>query len=296
MDRLKVVIMGAAGRDFHDFNVVYRDDPAVEVVAFTATQIPGIDGPALPAGARRPALPGGDPDRPRGRARADLREPEDRPRRLRLQRRRPRVRHAPGQPGRSPAARTSCSSGPSARWSPARKPVVATGATRTGAGKSQTTRYLAAAPRGAGPPRRRRPPPDALRRPRQAARPALRDLRRPRPPRDDDRGARGVRAAPRRRARPLRRRRLRGDPPRGGEGGRRRHLGRRQQRLPVLQARPLRRRRRPAPPRPRDALPPRRDEHPDGRRGRHQQGRQRHARAGRDGPRRHRPAQPAAPR
>ena len=42
MDRKRVVIMGAAGRDFHDFNVVYRNDPDVEVVAFTAAQIPGI--------------------------------------------------------------------------------------------------------------------------------------------------------------------------------------------------------------------------------------------------------------
>ena len=42
MDRKRVVIMGAAGRDFHDFNVVYRNDPNVEVVAFTAAQIPGI--------------------------------------------------------------------------------------------------------------------------------------------------------------------------------------------------------------------------------------------------------------
>ena len=42
VSRQRVVIMGAAGRDFHDFNVVYRDDPDVEVVAFTATQIPGI--------------------------------------------------------------------------------------------------------------------------------------------------------------------------------------------------------------------------------------------------------------
>jgi predicted GTPase len=54
----RVVILGAAGRDFHDFNLVYRDDPAVTVVAFTATQIPGIAGrrypPAL-AGARYPA-------------------------------------------------------------------------------------------------------------------------------------------------------------------------------------------------------------------------------------------------
>ncbi len=40
--RTRTVIMGAAGRDFHNFNVVYRDQPAVDVVAFTATQIPGI--------------------------------------------------------------------------------------------------------------------------------------------------------------------------------------------------------------------------------------------------------------
>src|SRR5512144_3228935 len=42
MDRKRILIMGAAGRDFHNFNVAYRDDPVVEVVAFTATQIPGI--------------------------------------------------------------------------------------------------------------------------------------------------------------------------------------------------------------------------------------------------------------
>lgn len=40
--RRRVVIMGAAGRDFHNFNMTYRDDPATEVVAFTAAQIPGI--------------------------------------------------------------------------------------------------------------------------------------------------------------------------------------------------------------------------------------------------------------
>ena len=38
----RVLILGAAGRDFHNFNVVFRDDPAVTVVAFTAAQIPGI--------------------------------------------------------------------------------------------------------------------------------------------------------------------------------------------------------------------------------------------------------------
>ncbi len=41
-ERKKVIIMGAAGRDFHNFNILYRDNPSVEVVAFTATQIPYI--------------------------------------------------------------------------------------------------------------------------------------------------------------------------------------------------------------------------------------------------------------
>ena len=53
----RVVIMGAAGRDFHSFNTVFRDDPAHQVVAFTAAQIPDIAGrryPAALAGARYP--------------------------------------------------------------------------------------------------------------------------------------------------------------------------------------------------------------------------------------------------
>jgi predicted GTPase len=48
-DAKRVVIMGAAGRDFHDFQTCYRDDPATRVVAFTATQIPGIDNRTYPA-------------------------------------------------------------------------------------------------------------------------------------------------------------------------------------------------------------------------------------------------------
>ena len=47
MKQKRVVIMGAAGRDFHNFNVVFRNDPECEVVAFTAAQIPGIDGVAI---------------------------------------------------------------------------------------------------------------------------------------------------------------------------------------------------------------------------------------------------------
>ena len=45
----KILIMGAAGRDFHNFNVYFRDKPEYEVVAFTATQIPNIDGRQYPA-------------------------------------------------------------------------------------------------------------------------------------------------------------------------------------------------------------------------------------------------------
>ncbi|MDP2960580.1 MAG: GTPase, partial [candidate division Zixibacteria bacterium] len=48
MSKRKVLIMGAAGRDFHNFNLVYRDNPRFEVVAFTATQIPDIEGRKYP--------------------------------------------------------------------------------------------------------------------------------------------------------------------------------------------------------------------------------------------------------
>jgi len=49
MNRIKVIIMGAAGRDFHNFNTVYRDNELYDVVAFTATQIPNIEGRKYPA-------------------------------------------------------------------------------------------------------------------------------------------------------------------------------------------------------------------------------------------------------
>ncbi|MBT3940557.1 GTPase [Candidatus Woesearchaeota archaeon] len=49
MNRRKVIIMGAAGRDFHNFNVYFRDNPRYEVVAFTATQIFGIAGRRYPS-------------------------------------------------------------------------------------------------------------------------------------------------------------------------------------------------------------------------------------------------------
>ena len=49
MSRTRVLIMGAAGRDFHNFNTVYRGNRKYEVVAFTATQIPNIAGRKYPA-------------------------------------------------------------------------------------------------------------------------------------------------------------------------------------------------------------------------------------------------------
>ena len=57
----KVVIMGAAGRDFHNFNVFFRDNENYEVVAFTATQIPDIDGRAYPAELAGKLYPNGIP-------------------------------------------------------------------------------------------------------------------------------------------------------------------------------------------------------------------------------------------
>ena len=49
MKQRKIIIIGAAGRDFHNFNTFYRDNPAYEVVAFTAAQIPDIAGRKYPA-------------------------------------------------------------------------------------------------------------------------------------------------------------------------------------------------------------------------------------------------------
>ncbi len=57
----RVLIMGAAGRDFHNFNMVYRDDPQYRVVAFTATQIPAIAGRRYPAALAGDLYPDGVP-------------------------------------------------------------------------------------------------------------------------------------------------------------------------------------------------------------------------------------------
>ena len=74
--RTRIVIMGAAGRDFHNFNVVYRDDPAFEVAAFTAAQIPGIAGRRYPAALAGALYPQGIEIHPESELEALIRERE----------------------------------------------------------------------------------------------------------------------------------------------------------------------------------------------------------------------------
>jgi len=59
--RRKLIVIGAAGRDFHNFNTRYRDDETTEVVAFTAAQIPGIEGRRYPVELAGPLYPDGIP-------------------------------------------------------------------------------------------------------------------------------------------------------------------------------------------------------------------------------------------
>jgi predicted GTPase len=61
MTKIRVLIMGAAGRDFHNFNLCFRDNPAYDVVAFTATQIPNIEGRTYPPELTGKLYPAGIP-------------------------------------------------------------------------------------------------------------------------------------------------------------------------------------------------------------------------------------------
>jgi predicted GTPase len=64
MQPQRILIMGAAGRDFHNFNVYFRDNEQYEVVAFTATQIPNIEGRVYPASLSGNQYPEGIPIHP----------------------------------------------------------------------------------------------------------------------------------------------------------------------------------------------------------------------------------------
>ena len=143
MAHMRVVIMGAAGRDFHDFNVVYRTDPTVEVVAFTATQIPGIADRRYPAELAGPLYPHGIPIRPERELEAIIREERvDTVVFAYSDVSHETVMHAASRV--LAAGADFALLGPQRTMLTSSRPVIAVGATRTGAGKSQTTRYLAA--------------------------------------------------------------------------------------------------------------------------------------------------------
>jgi len=145
----RMVILGAAGRDFHDFNTVFRSDPAFRVVAFTATQIPGIAGRRYPAVLAGPAYPTGIPIVPEEELERLLREESvDEVVFAYSDVTHETVMHA--------ASRVLAGGadfrllGPRATMLQSQRPVISVCAVRTGSGKSQTTRYVAAIVRAAG--------------------------------------------------------------------------------------------------------------------------------------------------
>ena len=138
----RVVIMGAAGRDFHNFNVVFRGDPTTEVVAFTAAQIPFIDDRLYPAQLAGPNYPNGIEIHPEEEL-ADLivdRAVDD----VVFAYSDVSYEYVMHKASEVMAAGANfLLLGPEATMLEASVPVVAVCAVRTGCGKSQTTRYIA---------------------------------------------------------------------------------------------------------------------------------------------------------
>ena len=149
MTKRRVLIMGAAGRDFHNFNTVFRDDPSTEVVAFTATQIPYIDDRRYPASLAGSNYPEGiqihdesELTRLIGELQVDdvVFAYSD-------------VQHEYVMSKGSQVMAAGANFvllGPDATMLDATVPVVAVTAVRTGVGKSQTTRAIAGALKEAG--------------------------------------------------------------------------------------------------------------------------------------------------
>lgn len=137
----KIVIMGAGGRDFHNFNVVYRNDSDVEVVAFTAAQIPGIDDRVYPASLAGERYPQGIPIRPEETLTELIREFEvDEVVLAYSDLAHETVMHK-ASIVLAAGAKFSLL-GPKATMLRSTKPVVAVTAVRTGCGKSQTSRRV----------------------------------------------------------------------------------------------------------------------------------------------------------
>src|SRR5881227_3447441 len=149
MDRDRVLIAGAAGRDFHNFNLVYRGRPESEVVAFTATQIPNIDGRVYPAELAGSLYPDGIPILPETALEELVREHEiDSVVFAYSDVTHEHVMHIGSRALASGASYHLIS--PHDTMLASRKPVVAICAVRTGSGKSQTTRRVAELLREAG--------------------------------------------------------------------------------------------------------------------------------------------------
>jgi predicted GTPase len=149
MARTRVLIVGAAGRDFHNFNVVYRDRPEYDVVAFTATQIPNIDGRVYPAGLAGSLYPDGIPILPESALEQLIREHEiDEVVFAYSDVTHEHVMHVGSRALAAGASYRLISPRLTMLQSP--KPTVAICAVRTGSGKSQTTRRVAQLFREAG--------------------------------------------------------------------------------------------------------------------------------------------------
>ena len=148
-ERERVLILGAAGRDFHNFNTVYRDDPGTRVVGFTATQIPQIDGRRYPPELAGALYQDGIPI-------FDENDLEILVRRLHVDTvvlaysdlSHVTVGHLAARSIGSGADFRMLGTVKTMLWSS--RPVVAITAVRTGCGKSQTTRYVSRLLREAG--------------------------------------------------------------------------------------------------------------------------------------------------
>ena len=136
--RTRVVIAGAGGRDFHDFNLCYRGDASAEVVAFTAAQIPGIEGRRYPPSLAGPLYPQGIPIVAESELEALA------PQRVVFAY--SDVSHAQVMHVASRALAAGADFeiiGPERTMLRAPVPVIAVSAVRTGSGKSPVTRWLA---------------------------------------------------------------------------------------------------------------------------------------------------------
>ena len=141
MSQERVVIMGAAGRDFHNFNTYFRDNGDYQVVAFTATQIPNIEGRRYPAELAGSLYPEGIPIHPE----ADLSDLIQRHQVDQVVFSYSDVAHEYVMHKASQVLAVGADfrlMGANATMLESSKPVVAVCAVRTGCGKSQTTRHV----------------------------------------------------------------------------------------------------------------------------------------------------------